>query len=34
MSEEALGRLYDIPIRKVSLARDGRHVTSMVPVFS
>jgi iron complex transport system ATP-binding protein len=34
MSEEALGRLYDIPIRRVSLARDGRQVTSMVPVFS
>lgn len=34
MSEEALGRLYDIPIRKVSLVRDGQRTTSMVPVFS
>ena len=34
MSEEALGRLYEIPIRKVSVVRDGERVTSMVPVFS
>jgi iron complex transport system ATP-binding protein len=34
MTEEALGRLYDVPIRKVSLVRDGQRTTSMVPVFS
>lgn len=34
MSEEALGRLYDITFLKGSLVRDFQLTTSMVPVFS
>jgi hypothetical protein len=30
MSEEALGRLYDIPMRKVQVGR----ITGLVPLFS
>ena len=30
MTEEALGRLYDIPMRKVQVGR----ITSLVPLFS
>ncbi len=34
MTEEALGRLYDIPMRKVYLSRGDQRIASMVPVFS
>jgi iron complex transport system ATP-binding protein len=34
MTEEALGRLYDIPMQKVYLNRGDQRIASMVPVFS
>ena len=34
MTEEALGELYGIAMRKVQVGRDGHRITSLVPVFS
>ena len=34
MTEEALGQLYGIAMRKVELGRNGRRVISLVPLFS
>jgi iron complex transport system ATP-binding protein len=34
MTEEALGQLYGIAMRKVQVGRDGHRVTSLVPLFS
>lgn len=34
MTEEALGRLYGIAMRKVQVGLNGHRITSLVPVFS
>ena len=34
LTEEALGRLYGIAMRKVQVTLNGHRITSLVPVFS